>query len=131
MGRAWEYAARAGTSTKFPSGDTPDTLCNYANMKDRRFRVAARRDHGLDMLVTDCNDGAPYTTVAGMYKPNAFRVHDVMGNVAERVADCEHANYQDAPAEGSAWNRDCRNDDGEDYFITRGGSYSSSRQVMT
>lgn len=69
------------------------------------------------MLVTDCDDGTRYTTVAGMYLPNAFRVLDVMGNVAEKVADCEHPNYQGAPADGSAWNRDCRNDDGDDYFM--------------
>jgi len=124
----WEYAARAGTTTKYFSGDAPDMLCHYANLKDRRFKAAAKRDYGLDMLVTDCDDGAEYTTVVGMYKPNAFGLFDVMGNVAEWVADCQHPNYEGAPADGSAWIRGC--DQEGDFFITRGGTYSSSRQVL-
>lgn len=124
----WEYAARAGTTTKYPSGDAPERLCEYANMKDRRFKAAAQRDYGLDMLVTDCDDGAEYTTTVGMYSPNAFGLHDVMGNVAEWVADCQHPDYKGAPGDGSAWTRDCEVEG--DYFITRGGTYSSSRQVL-
>jgi len=124
----WEYAARAGSSTKWFPGDAPDLLCEYANLKDRRFKAAAQRDHGLDMLVTDCDDGAEYTTVAGMYKPNAFGLFDVMGNVAEWVADCQHPDYSGAPADGSAWTRGCEEEG--DFFITRGGAYSSSRQVL-
>ncbi len=124
----WEYAARAGTTTKYPSGDAPDQLCTYANMKDRRFQAAARRDFGLDMLVTDCDDGAEYTAVVGMYAPNGYGLHDMMGNVAEWVADCQHADYRGAPADGSAWRSACEAEG--DYFITRGGSYSASRQVL-
>ncbi|MEG0881858.1 MAG: formylglycine-generating enzyme family protein [Janthinobacterium sp.] len=124
----WEYAARAGTLTKFSSGDAPEQLCAYANMKDRRFKIAARRDFGLDMLVTDCDDGAEYTAVVGMYAPNGYGVHDMMGNVAEWVADCQHPDYRGAPADGSAWRSACEAEG--DYFITRGGSYSASRQVL-
>ena len=124
----WEYAARAGTSTKYASGDAPEQLCNYANMKDRRFKDAARRDHGLDMLVTDCDDGAAYTSVVGMYMPNGYGLHDMMGNVAEWVADCQHGDYAGAPTDGTAWIKGCDADG--DYFITRGGSYSSSRQLL-
>ena len=124
----WEYAARAGTTTKYPSGDAPDQLCTYANMKDRRFKAAARRDFGLDMLVTDCDDGAEYTAVVGMYAPNGYGVHDMMGNVAEWVADCQHPDYRGAPADGSVWRSACEAEG--DYFITRGGSYSASRQVL-
>lgn len=126
----WEYAARAGTVTRYSSGDAPELLCEHANLKDRRFKAAARRDHGLDMLVTDCDDGAEYTTVAGMYKPNAFGLYDMMGNVAEWVADCQHPNYEGAPADGSAWTGGCDRAGEGDYFITRGGTYSSSRQVL-
>ncbi|KQQ91790.1 formylglycine-generating enzyme family protein [Massilia sp. Leaf139] len=124
----WEYAARAGSTSKYPSGDAPERLCEVANMKDRRFRAAAKRDFGLDMLVTDCDDVAEYTSVVGMYQPNAFGLHDVMGNVAEWVADCQHPDYEGAPIDGSAWTRGCETEG--DYFITRGGSYSSSRQVL-
>ena len=124
----WEYAARAGSNTKYPFGDAPELLCSHANMKDRRFHDAAKRDHGLDMPFTDCDDGAEYTTVVGMYQPNAFGLYDVMGNVAEWVADCQHPDYAGAPADGSAWTRGCEQK-GE-YFITRGGAYSSSRLVL-
>jgi formylglycine-generating enzyme required for sulfatase activity len=124
----WEYAARAGTSTRYPSGDAPEGLCAYANMKDRRFKDAAKRDFGLDMLVTDCDDGAEYTTVVGMYPANGFGLHDMMGNVAEWVADCQHPDYQGAPTDGSPWRLGCEGEG--DYFITRGGGYSASRQVL-
>lgn len=124
----WEYAARAGTVTAYPSGDDADQLCRYANMKDRRFKVAMKRDHGIDMLATDCDDGAEYTTVVGMYPANGFGLYDMIGNVAEWVADCQHPDYRGAPADGSAWNAACEQEG--DYFITRGGSYSAPRSVL-
>jgi formylglycine-generating enzyme required for sulfatase activity len=124
----WEYAARAGTTTDYPTTLPPTALCAVANIKDRRFKDAALRDFGLDVLVTDCDDGAAYTTVVGMYPANGFGLHDVMGNVAEWVSDCQHPDYQGAPVDGSAWNTNCQQEG--DFFITRGGSYSFSRQVL-
>ena len=124
----WEYAARAGTTTRYHAGDAPELLCEYANLKDRRFKAATQRDHGREALVTDCDDGAEYTTVVGMYRPNAFGLHDVIGNVAEWVADCQHPDYEGAPVDGSAWTSGCEKE--RDFYITRGGTYSSSRQVL-
>lgn len=124
----WEYAARAGTGTSYPPGDDADGLCRHANMKDRRFKAALKRDHGLDMLATDCDDGAEYTTVVGMYPANGFGLYDMIGNVAEWVADCQHADYRGAPANGAAWSDACEQDG--DFFITRGGSYSAPRSVL-
>jgi formylglycine-generating enzyme required for sulfatase activity len=124
----WEYAARAGTTTRYPSGDDADGLCTYANMKDRRFKAALKQDYGLDMLATDCDDGAAFTTVVGMYPANAFGLYDMIGNVAEWVADCEHPDYQGAPADGTVWRGACEKEN--EYFITRGGSYASARAVL-
>ena len=52
----------------------------------------------------------------------------MIGNVAEWVADCQHPDYRGAPADGAAWIEGCEAEG--DYFITRGGAYSSSRLVL-
>ncbi|PKV11562.1 hypothetical protein CVO74_19215 [Xanthomonas prunicola] len=52
----------------------------------------------------------------------------MMGNVAEWAADCQHPDYQGAPTDGSAWRDGCETE-GDD-FITRGGSFAASRQVL-
>ncbi|KQQ82496.1 hypothetical protein ASF73_19595 [Xanthomonas sp. Leaf131] len=44
------------------------------------------------------------------------------------MADCQHPDYQGAPNDGSAWRDNCEVEG--DYFITRGGSFASSRQVL-
>jgi len=60
----WEYACRAGTTTKFHTGDS-------LTMADANF--------------TKANDGKPRPV--GSYKPNAWGVLDMHGNVAEWCLD--------------------------------------------
>ena len=82
----WEYAARAGSSTKWSSGDAEYQLVDYAwysgNSQNRTQRVAQKR-------------------------PNAFGVYDMHGNVWEWTQDCWHDNYSGAPTDGSAWTTGC------------------------
>ncbi len=73
----WEYAARAGTATKYSFGDT--------------------------ISKQQANFNSFETKAVGSYPANAFGLHDMHGNVWEWTADCWSANYVDVPADGSAW----------------------------
>ena len=113
----WEYAARAGTRTRRHWGDDPDDGCAYANGADRMFE--ARVDN--DWLVADCTDRVLWTSLVGAYQPNAFGLHDMLGNVWEWVEDCWHDDYDGAPGDGSAWTTggECGR------RVVRGGSWDS------
>ena len=80
----WEYAARAGTTTRYSWGDKLGR--NRANCKDCR----SRRYNGQ-------------TAPVGSFPANRFGLHDVHGNVYEWVEDCVHESYRGAPSNGSAW----------------------------
>jgi formylglycine-generating enzyme required for sulfatase activity len=99
----WEYAARAGSTSKYGVGDNEKTLCDYANIWDASGLRAFVRDKKYQAKTMACDDGAEYTQVVGSYKPNAFGVYDMLGNVSEWTQDCDRDNYVGAAADGSAW----------------------------
>jgi formylglycine-generating enzyme required for sulfatase activity len=76
----WEYAARAGTTTRYWWGDKQPT--------------AEQANFGLDV---------GKTTEVGTYPANPGGLHDMHGNVWEWVEDCWNVSYQRAPSDGSAW----------------------------
>ena len=72
----WEYACRAGSQTRYSCGDRLDTtMALYAST------------------------AGPAT--AGKYRPNAFGLHDMHGNVREWTADLWHESYDSTPLDGS------------------------------
>ena len=84
----WEYAARAGTTTRFSIQNDNDTF-------------------GSD-TITDSDANPTNTPVAvNTYKPNRWGLYDVHGNAAEWVEDCWHNTYRGAPMDGSAWTTLC------------------------
>jgi len=97
----WEYAARAGTTTVYYCGGESSCLDDSAwhagNSSNTPHEVATRT-------------------------PNAFGLYDMLGNVMERVQDCWHTTYDNAPATGGEW------EDGGDcsYRLVRGGSWTST-----
>jgi formylglycine-generating enzyme required for sulfatase activity len=42
-------------------------------------------------------------TPVGAYPPNAFGLHDMIGNVCEWTSDAWHPSFRGAPAEGQSW----------------------------
>jgi formylglycine-generating enzyme required for sulfatase activity len=73
----WEYACRAGTSTKFSFGDDENDLGDYAWYNGN----------------TTANFGLYPAHEVGRKKPNAWGLYDMHGNVAERCRDRYDKDY--------------------------------------
>lgn len=80
----WEYAYRAGTTTRFYWGDDP----NYTSAPTYCWLGA--------------NSGGE-THDVGTRQPNNWGLYDMAGNVWEVVVDYYHSDYNGAPTNGSAW----------------------------
>ncbi len=105
----WEYAARAGTPTRYWWGD------DIGNNNAVCYNCGSQWD-------------GKQTAPVGSLKANAFGLHDTAGNVLEWVQDCWHENYTHAPTDGSAWleagGGDCSR------RVIRGGSWNNLPQYL-
>lgn len=101
----WEYAARAGTTTSYPWGNSVDkemANCLGCNVQPRR-----------------------QASEVGQFPPNRFGLRDMAGNAAEWVADCWSENYRAAPRDGSAYaTAGCRE------RVLRGGSFNNDPRYL-
>lgn len=97
----WEYAARAGTTDRYAWGV-------YVGHDNANCAGCASR-------------GDPKQTVpVGQFRPNAFGLHDMHGNVDEWVQDCYKSGYAGDPSDGgpAPGRKTCRR-------IIRGGSWNT------
>jgi sulfatase modifying factor 1 len=78
----WEYACRAGTNTRYHSGDDPDSLAAYGNISDQSALKLFPWWQALSV-----SDGNVFPAAVGSYQPNAWGLYDMHGNALEWCAD--------------------------------------------
>jgi len=106
----WEYAARAGATTRYPWGDT---------WRDGRANIAGVR--GADRWSA--------TSPVGSFPADAWGLEDMLGNASEWVEDVYRVDYTGAPADGSAVTQST---DGLEATgrVIRGGSFRDAPVVL-
>jgi formylglycine-generating enzyme required for sulfatase activity len=102
----WEYAARAGSQTRYSFGDDAAELGAHAGYNDNSEDQTPPAEHK--------------THPVGNKKRNAFGLYDMHGNVMEWVEDAWHEDYEGAPGDGSAWKGM------KDKHVVRGGSWGNA-----
>ena len=111
----WEYACRAGSRTRYPNGDDPQRLTEIANTFDTDSAVNWSRWSGFALRGSD---GFAFTAPVGRFAPNAWGLHDMLGNAWEWVSDW-HADdyYARSPSD------DPQGPASGDVRVRRGGSW--------
>lgn len=95
----WEYAARAGTRSRYFWGEDGSLACRHANGHDE----TSKQINAFEWEPLPCNDGYGSTAPVGSLGPNGFSLFDMAGNLWEWVEDHYHGTYEGAPRDGSPW----------------------------
>lgn len=103
----WEFAARAGTATRFWWGDEPGR--GRANCSECGALWSGEK-----------------TARVGLFPANPFGLFDMAGNVWQWIADCYHASMAGAPEDGSARQKAA----GCGKRVIRGGAWSFPAKEM-
>jgi formylglycine-generating enzyme required for sulfatase activity len=116
----WEYAARAGSSTRYPWGEDEgkQQICRHANHGEQSYSAQYPKDSAVNK---NCSDGVVHTAAGRQFPANTFGLHNMHGNALEWVQDYFHDNYSGAPTDGSAWESGGE----QKYRVLRGGSWLS------
>ena len=112
----WEYACRAGTRARYWWGDSETEAGKFANVAD----LTAKKKW-TNWIVFDTDDGHAVTAPVASYRPNAFGLYDMIGNVWEWCADWyDEDYYSNSPTDdptGPAAGK---------YRVWRGGSWNNN-----
>jgi formylglycine-generating enzyme required for sulfatase activity/serine/threonine protein kinase len=111
----WEYAARAGTTTPWYTGNNKESLEGHVNLIDLTCQEWDLQGPGWPYEEW-IEDGYGKHAPSGSFKSNALGLHDVYGNVAEWCQDTG-SRYGRAPRDGSAHEKRAT------YRILRGGGF--------
>lgn len=124
----WEYACRAGAGTAFSFGGIGDDFSKEANLGDMKLSEFALETYIQVRLISNpnpfddwvphdrrFNDGAFVSAPVGSFRPNAWGLHDMHGNVWEWTRS-QLRSYPYVETDG-------RNESGGSSRVVRGGSW--------
>jgi formylglycine-generating enzyme required for sulfatase activity len=108
----WEYAARAGSDTRFPHGADPEyaELCEHAN--------GPGQEAGFEYRNQACRDPFAFTAPPEAFPANGFGLRNMLGNALEWTDSC----YTPSHAENAP--EDCR------YRVLRGGNWAGAPEHL-
>jgi LSD1 subclass zinc finger protein len=111
----WEYACRAGTTTRFYTGDDEEGLKEVANIADASLKAKLDTEYSKNWTFQTWDDGYPFTAPVGKFKPNAWGLFDMHGNVWQWCADGPRM-YEEGHIKDPK-------DESKDRRVLRGGSW--------
>ena len=117
----WEYAARGGTTTLYPSGDDPESIVKIGNIFDATAKAKFDFEGSLK-----ASDGYVFTAPVGRFAANGFGLYDVTGNVWEW---CEDVYDTKSYASRSGLTIDPKVVTGSESRVLRGGSWGLNPRV--
>ena len=110
----WEYACRAGTTTRYYSGDDPEMLAKVGNVAD----ATAKAKFPYWKWTIKASDGYVFTSPVGSFRPNAFGLYDMHGNAWQWCTDWYGEKYYAASPTD-----DPSGPDSGEHRVLRGGSW--------
>jgi formylglycine-generating enzyme required for sulfatase activity/serine/threonine protein kinase len=112
----YEYANRAGTGTRYFTGDDVESLRGYANLADASLK---RTKPNWLRPTIQLDDGYAFTSPVASYKPNPFGLYDMTGNAWVWCQDWYDASFYSNSPDG-----DPVQNTGQRIRVLRGGSWN-------
>ena len=115
----WEYAARAGSNSRYFWGNNPGLSCRYANTADLSEYLSLKWPESHR-----CNDHFFFAAPVKHYLPNKFGLYDMLGNAWEWTC----SQYQ---KEYNGQEQQCINEEEEEeeessvFIAIRGGGWNA------